>query len=288
VRPPVRVIRHGRFMTFTTGSTQHSASTSSTVNRPALRSTPLLHQLDREWARLNGRSGTLNRVGTWSGDDHFNSVISLATHLDDVIAATQPDAGPTGSGDEVLARLIELAAHDELAGRVVLQRILPGLISRSRRWHRRLDTGDPTDVIVGAAWMAIRGFDTSARRRFVAPALIADSLWIGVRRETRRKNETEVPTTTEVLGTIAAEERIVDPLTALAGTMRAAARAGVPDADLELIRSLVRAGTPTRAARDCNVTVRTIRNRRDVATAQVRSALGPDWADWSDPLVGAS
>jgi hypothetical protein len=256
--------------------------------QPARRTTPLLRQLDREWARLRRRGTTLAQVRRWTGDSHFNGVVASVASLDDVVAATQPHAGPTGSGDEILARLIELAEHDDLAGRIVLQRIVPGLISRSRRWHQRLDAGDPTDVIVGAAWMAIRGFDTTTRTRFIAPALIADTMWIGVRRDSRHKNETEVPTTADVLRTVPAEERVADPLTALAGTMRAAARAGVPVAYLELIRGLVRAGSPSRAARDCNVTVRTIRNRRDVATAQIRSALGPDWADWSDPLVGAA
>ena len=138
-----------------------------------------------------------------------------------------------------------------------------------------------------AAWIAIRKFDSHSRRRHVAPALIADSLWIGFRRGARKRVETEVPMPCSVLGVQAAPDRTVDPLTALAGTMRAAARAGVRTSDLDVIRAILLAGGPGRAARNCAVTVRTIRNRRDAAARRIRTALGPDWADWSDPLVAA-
>jgi hypothetical protein len=135
--------------------------------------------------------------------------------------------------------------------------------------------------------MAIRGFDVGARSRHVAPALIADALWIGFRRGARKRVESEIPIPGSVIGAQPAPARVVDPLTALAGTMRAAARAGVRSSDLELLRTIVVSGGPTRAARDCAVTVRTIRNRRDQAARRIRRALGPEWADWSDPLVAA-
>ena len=77
------------------------------------------------------------------------------------------------------------------------------------------------------------------------------------------------------------------PIAALAGTLRAARRAGVPSADLDLIRRIAAAGSPSTAARQCEVTVRTIRNRRDAASWKIRRALGPEWEDWTDPLVAA-
>ena len=146
---------------------------------------------------------------------------------------------------------------------------------------------EPSDIAIGAAWMAIRRFDVRARSRHVAPALIADALWIGFRRGARKRVESEIPVPGSVLGAQPAPPHTPDPLAALAGTMRAAARAGVRSSDLELLRTIVIAGGPTRAARDCEVTVRTIRNRRDQAARRIRRALGPEWADWSDPLVAA-
>ncbi len=249
--------------------------------------TPLLVELDREWARLRRRPQILRHVRRWSHDPALAPIVTDIRDLDELVGATSPGAGRVGSGDEILRSLIVVATEDELAGRIVLQRILPGLITRSRRWDGHARGGDACDVSIGAAWLAIRTFDVRTRLHHVAPALIADALWIGFRRDARRKVEQEVPVPASVLMAYAAPEHEAGPLAALAGTLRAADRAGVPAADLELMRRLVVAGSPSQAARQCKVTVRTIRNRRDAATWRIRRALGPDWADWADPLVAA-
>lgn len=254
----------------------------------------MLGELDREWDRLCRRPATMRRVHRWTGDDAFERVVHCVGNLDELVEATQPSrttqdsATPwSSSGDPVLCRLIELSATDQLAGRVVLQRILPGLISRSNRWTGRASVGDPTDIAIGAAWIAIRRYDTTTRHRHVAPALIADAMWIGFRRGSRKRVSTELPVPGSTMCTHAAPPRPIEPLAALAETIRAAARAGVPKRDLDLIRAIAVAGGPSRAAHACNVTPRTIRNRRDIATRRIRRALGPDWADWSDPLSHA-
>ncbi|WP_040493795.1 hypothetical protein [Ilumatobacter nonamiensis] len=251
--------------------------------------TRLLTELDREWIRLRHRPATIRRVRRWSGDDSFERVTRSVGSLDDLVAATQPmDPATSASCDAILGRLVELARTDELAGRIVLQRMLPGLISRSRRWRRHAPGGDPTDVAIGAAWIAIRRFDVDRRRRHVAPALIADALWVGFRRDTRRMATTaEVPVPETMMCDHAAPTTPTDPMVALAATLRAADRAGVRASDLAVIRNIAAAGGPTRAATECRVTVRTIRNRRDAATRRIRRALGPDWDDWSDPLAVA-
>ena len=282
----VRQRRHGRHMTsITSSATTPPPSTGRAT--PRRRATPLLLQLDREWGRVRRRPAALHRVRGWDGDDAFRRTVGGVRCLDEVLAATQPHAGSRGSGDAILRRLLELATSEELAGRIVLQRLLPGLISQSRRWVEYGSSSDPSDIAIGAAWLAIRSFDVDVRSRHIAPALIADAMWIGFRRAARRRGASEIPLPTCVLGAQPAPPHLADPLTALAGTMRAAARAGVRPSDLELLRTIVSAGGPTRAARDCAVTVRTIRNRRDQAARRIRNALGPDWADWSDPLVAA-
>ncbi len=147
---------------------------------------------------------------------------------------------------------------------------------------------DACDLAVGAAWVAIRAYDVRERSRHVAPALIADTLWIGFRCGSRRKVEQEIPVPESVLRAYPAPPHESEPMTALAGTLRAAHHAGVPGSDLDLIRQLVVAGSPSSTARQCKVSVRTIRNHRDTATANIRSALGPDWADWADPLTAVA
>ena len=55
--------------------------------------------------------------------------------------------------------------------------------------------------------------------------------------------------------------------------LRDARRAGVPTGDLDLLRELVRVGSPGVVAKQRKVTPRTIRNHRDRAVDHVRTAL---------------
>jgi hypothetical protein len=55
--------------------------------------------------------------------------------------------------------------------------------------------------------------------------------------------------------------------------LRDARRAGVPAHDIDLLRQLVRVGSPSVVAEQRNVTPRTVRNHRDRAVDHVRTAL---------------
>jgi hypothetical protein len=55
--------------------------------------------------------------------------------------------------------------------------------------------------------------------------------------------------------------------------LREARRAGVPAYDLDLLRQLVRVGSPGIVAQQRKVTPRTVRNHRDRAVDHVRAAL---------------
>ena len=251
------------------------------------RSTPLLDQLDREWARLDRRPSTWRTIRSWSDQGTLPISMPIAS-LDQLVALTQPNPGGRTMPDEMLRSLVALALVDDLAGRIVLQRILPGVISGARRWTSRNDAVDPIDVAIGAAWLAIRAFDLDRRSCSVAPALVADSLWIGFRRDARRKSDQELPVSSDILCGRPAPEHRLDPTTALAGTIRAADRAGVPASDLELVRHLIRSGSPSAAALERGVSPRTIRNHRDIATARIRHSLGIDGCDWTDPLTAVA
>ena len=65
----------------------------------------------------------------------------------------------------------ELARHDALAGRIVVQRLLPGLISAAAKYRFLSEAGDPAEEAVGAAWIAIRNYDVTRRTRHVAAAV---------------------------------------------------------------------------------------------------------------------
>jgi hypothetical protein len=276
------------FATMTT-STRTAAPSDPVSRRTSTRSlhrrsTPLLDELDREWIRLDRRPSTWRVIRSWTEQGALTLPAPVAD-LDELVALTQPTSGERPTHDEILRDLVGLASIDAIAGRIVLQRILPGVISGARRWMSRDRATDPIDVAIGAAWLAIRGFDLERRHCAVAPALVADSLWIGFRRDARRKADQELSMASDVLSTHPAPDRRLDPTTAIAGTLRAAHRAGVPATDLELVRHLVRTGSPSVTATERGVSPRTIRNHRDTATARIRSALGADWSDWADPLT---
>ena len=59
----------------------------------------------------------------------------------------------------------------------------------------------------------------------------------------------------------------------LARVVRLAGEAGVPAADLQVVRDLAGAESPRAVAAQKGITVRTVRNRRDRAVAKIRDAV---------------
>ncbi len=233
-------------------------------------------RLDIEWDQLRTARRSLAQARRWAIDEPAHPLarlVAAADDLDVIIHATQRGASPAGSDDEILLRLVELARHDELAGRVLIQRLLPGLISRAMAQRSHHETIDPIELVVAAAWLAIRTFDTDHRRHHIAASLISDAVFAAFRAQRRRKSwgeEVRSPdrfdaTTVELAQSSAMEE--------LAAVVRDARCAGVPSGDIELLRRLAQVESPSMVACERNVTSRTIRNHRDRAVERVRAAL---------------
>lgn len=300
-------------------TTSASVTTASVTTAPHRRSCPVLRRLDHEWRRIERRTSSLERVRSWTTrlDDPVQAAALTAAcvsagRLDDVVAATHrrshlpgggTGTGAVGSGgsadvrdapapvpdpDEILGALIVAAEHDSLAARIVLQRILPGVIAQADRWAARQREATALDQALGACWIAIRAYDVGRRRRHVAAALVSDVIWIAFRRSARRRYNDEIPTPNSVLSRRPAPLEDLHPVVALAGTVRAAESGGTARRHLDLIRDLARLETPTAMAQHHAVTTRTIRNRRDAAVAEIRRSLGPDWTDWTDRLTAAA
>jgi hypothetical protein len=235
----------------------------------------LLARLDDEWAHLRTSRRALRTARGWGDDDPGHPLATAVADLcdlDDLRLATQ--RGASGRCDDaIMLALVTLARHDELAGRVVLQRLLPGLILHAARYRSFTDRSDPIGQIIPAAWLAIRSFDFDRRRQHVASSLISDAVFQAFRRQLRRRARTEqicppsdfVPTPCHDEPATALDEFVV--------VLREAGRAGVPAGDLDLLRQLVRVGSPGVVAQQRNVTTRTIRNHRDRAIDHVRTAL---------------
>lgn len=230
------------------------------------------HRLDREWHRLRTDRRSVATVHSWAPavDPEIAATFTRIDDLSEIVAATQRGAEP--DGERLLLALVVLAERDQLAGRILVQRLLPGLVSAAARYRFRCDGIDPAEVAVGELWIAIRRYDHVHRRRHVAAALISDAIFAAFRRPARRRSAGE-----EIVEPMRFEQAIGTesrhPFTELATVVRAARLAGVPTADLDLIRQLVDTGSPGIVARRRQVTPRTVRNHRDRAVARIREVV---------------
>jgi hypothetical protein len=236
-------------------SPQHNATTGPGVAA----------RLQRDWNRLRYRSRQVERALEWAVTD------VVFDDLDGLLALAGFRTEGTGETEAVLRRLVIRAADDELAARIVLQRVLPGLMAVVRRRHAR-SGDDMLEHLVAAAWIAIRTFAPNRRPACLAAALIDEADHACFCRPGRRMSSTEV-TFDPARATGMPDERNVSACEELARVLADARAAGVPADDLELVRHLLRTGSPGQVARDLQVSARTIRNRRDRVTLRLREAL---------------
>jgi hypothetical protein len=233
----------------------------STMNQLVTRRTNTGGKLAHEWARLRTRRTALERARSWG------LMEDPLTSLDELLAAVGFHTEPTQENERRLHDLVLIAADDELAARIVVQRILPGLLAVVVR--RRDPNRYVFDELLGAAWIAIRTYNASRAPRSVAAALISDAEYAAFRAASRRKSSQEHPADIRPDDVRAHHE--VSSCEELAELLAEAAASGVPDADLELIRQLLNVPTANELAAQLHVTPRTIRNRRDRVMVQLRA-----------------
>ena len=217
-------------------------------------------RLDREWSQLRFRPQLLEHAAGWR-------IVEGPLHdLDQVLAAIGYQCAWTTTNEAAMRTLVLRAADDELAARIAMQRILPGLLSVVRR---RGVADEGLDELIGAAWICVRTFSPARRSGCVAAALIADADYRAFRSRWRRCCAGERPTglTFEPAGHEPPEE----PAQVLADLLLRASAAGIPDDEIELARRVGTEDISTeQLARELNVTARTVRNRRARVTDRLR------------------
>ena len=233
-----------------------------TCSAPARTTAPhrLGDRLHREWSRLRSRPAAVRHAAGWA-------IVEGPLHdLDQVLLAVGYEVAWSGQNDLALRRLVTQAAHDVLAARVVIQRILPGLLAVARR---RAPVDGVLDELIGAAWIAVRTFNPARRPSCMAATLIADADYRAFRMGWRRGSCGEQPTGL-ALDELAVDDPGDTPERELAELLDLAERSGIPPADVDLIRRIA-AATPTHElATSLDVTPRTVRNRRDRITDRLR------------------
>ena len=228
-------------------------------------------RLDAEWEHHRRQPSALRTAQSWS-----LPIPSLRriNDLQEIVDATQARAS---EADAILAALVGVGRHDQLAGRIVLQRILPGLIVSAVRFRAHDDPRDPVDVAIPMAWEAIRRYDALQRPHQIAAALISDAVFRGFRGPHRLKSRRELALPPALfaettIGTLHDNPRN-NPIIDLARVMREARDAGLPQEDIDFVRDLVSVGSSRGLAEKRGVTTRTIRNHRKRAVARIRAAV---------------
>jgi hypothetical protein len=248
------------------------------ISPPRPSSDPSRHlvvRLQREWDRLSRSPRSVHRARAWGW--RFRRIDSL----DDVLVLTGYSHSPAEraaarliDGDVALGELVLIARHDELAARLLLQRLLPGIAASARRHSTRGGRGggpltDALDEVIATAWTVIRTYPVERRPRFIAPNLLRDIEYRTFVQPTRRI-ATFIPQPTDDFDLAAAPPPAVSPTDELAELLQMAEQAGLDHGDLELARRLGSGESTAQLAAACFVTDRTIRNRRDTVTYRLR------------------
>jgi len=250
---------------------------------PLYSNRPLLMRLQSEWQLLRERPTVLRRAHGWSLAVPFDDLDQLLAATDywaspaaraAATATGQTNATGKGAGNEVVARLLAAARTDEVAARVVLQRLLPGLVARSRCWGPRRVGGssEAFDELVSAAWTVIREFPFERRPRHLIANLLRDSEYAAFRRTSRRMLVHEF-TEPSALDTSIEYRAQIEPMLELADIIAEARLSSLTDHDLELLTLLANGASSADAAKQLQISERTLRYHREAAVGRLRESV---------------
>ncbi len=257
----------------------HGAPMTSTKHRPHRPSIApstrghIAEQLDREWDALLHRREHLDEVRSWACPLRplTADVLRSISSLDDLIEATHARHGELGN--TLLGELVGRSPTSALAGRIVVQRLLPALLTGVSRYGQLCPHPDRVSEAVGALWIAIASYDVDQRPRAIAASLVSDTMWNAFRMPARRLSAGELPAEPRrFIDTVATDQH--DALVEFAHVVRLGRASGVGEADLDVLIRLVRHGSPAAVAALDDVSTRTVRTRRAQAVARLRESIG--------------
>ncbi|MEP7045931.1 MAG: hypothetical protein ABI949_04585 [Ilumatobacteraceae bacterium] len=226
----------------------------------------LLTRLQREWNLLSRRRSAVQRASGWK-----LTPMPLGS-LDELLVLT--GLGPVqadSASDEAMRRLVVLARHDDLAARVVLQRMLPGLSACAKRNSTGFDSQlEALDELLSEAWGVIRSFPIEQRDRYVIKNMLRDCEYRAFLKARRRKLVHEYTDPADLDRTAETDTAATEPFSVIVDLLRRAKAAGMSDADVAVVVTLLNTSTVKEAAGILRVTDRTVRNRRRAVVRQLR------------------
>ena len=236
-------------------------------------------RLITEWRRMARQPHNIRRANSLGlpGEpvSHLQEIL-LRSGLDDLSNADH--------FDEYLARLVECAKNDDLATRMVFQRIMPGLIAMALRRAHVTAGGLPAafDLIASSAWLVIRRYPIDRRTRRVAANLLMDIEYQAFVREPRlKRNRAELHFAPVGLLGIEFErfrmgETEIDPVgksAALDLMFSEFEKRGLTEYDLQILRAVCHDINSVEMAPHLNIQPRSVRNRRERAISKARKIL---------------
>lgn len=221
---------------------------------------PVHQSVVREWERLRARPDALGRAAGW----HLVTV--PLTDLDQIVERASAPR-PQEVQEDVLHRLVRHAREDDLAARVLLQRLLPDLVllHRQRGWQRWHDVG--FGDLLATGWTVIRTYNPDRRPARLAKSLVSDVEYREYQAERRRIGHGR-PSDPRVFDELVAAAHS-DPTVELAELI-GDPRAGLDDDDRDLVRRLLSGRMANDIARELDITPRTLRNRRQRIAVRLR------------------
>jgi len=260
-------------------------------------SLPTATRLWLDWADLSARRSNIRRANDWGLPG------SPVHHLDEVLERSGYGQGPTDEDcDSYLSQLTAIAKSDQLAARIVVQRILPGLIATALRRGRIVHEGasGALDELSSAAWVVIAKYPIERRSRRVAANLLRDIEYHAFVRDARTKRArsefaSEASTLT-ILGAVAPGRRTsivagvfgadesFDPTAEAAeitSVLHDLERLGLRSIDMESLHEMLSDKISPESAREAGISARALRDRRANAVRRARELLNVEDEDCS-------
>lgn len=130
-------------------------------------SRPVFDALDRNWSAFAARPEVSAALDRWSATPEL-----AAASLEDLVAAIW--AADKADADRACAALAARAPADEIAARVLLQVLRPGLRNLGRRLALGASFDDVDHELLALAWERIRTYRVDRRPRSVAANILLD------------------------------------------------------------------------------------------------------------------
>jgi hypothetical protein len=234
-----------------------------------------------DWDRWRSSPAAASAVARWRA---VHGCLAGFRDVEEVLAGCGRDRSvPDAVADARLAALVaEARAGDRAAARLVLERVMPGLVRAASRQARvwRLSFGQVLDDLAAAAWVQIVRYPLARRPVKVAVNILRDAQYdlFGYVPATVRATVPAAPETLPVgpAGLSGAPVDADEPAAVeLLEVLASAVRAGLPQEDGRLLAELLVFGlTPEHLGARDGLSPRTVRWRRRAAIGRLCALSG--------------